>query len=98
VRGSARARRGAPGALARPVDERDLGRDTSDYRIPFGHQVQDAEAHARNEGAHARPYSLEACEVGDPITALPSRMALSAVRNPYIKADIERTRTLLYAA
>ena len=25
-------------------------------------------------------------------------VALSAVRNPYIKADIERTRTLLYAA
>ena len=25
-------------------------------------------------------------------------VALSAVRNPYMKADIERTRTLLYAA
>jgi predicted nucleotidyltransferase len=25
-------------------------------------------------------------------------VALSAVRNPYIRADIERTRTLLYAA
>jgi hypothetical protein len=32
------------------------------------------------------------------VRAVLDLVALSAVRNPYMKADIERTRTLRYAA